>query len=101
MAMRYLPQTSTRLLSRPKIIKKGISIGGRRMDDEQIKRMIVENRDNEEDLFADIKELVRDVIIYELKRVVSHNNSEYTSDYLEDRLAELQESEGRDDGSNF
>lgn len=29
------------------------------MTDEQIKRMIVENRGNEEDLFADIKELTK------------------------------------------
>jgi len=50
----------------------------------------VENYDLQ---IADLKSLianqVREARINELKKVASHNNSEYTSDYIEDRIVTL------------
>lgn len=36
-----------------------------------------------------ISDQVREARISELKKVASHNNSEYTSDYIEDRIVTL------------
>ena len=42
-------------------------------------------------VLADLSTIVRDARIDELKRAASHNNSEYTSDYLEDRIKKLKD----------
>jgi len=44
-----------------------------------------------EAILADLSTIVRDARIDELKRAASHNNSEYTSDYLEDRIKKLKD----------
>lgn len=71
------------------------------MSDEQIKRMIVENRGNEEDLFIDIKEILTEAtkkaevrVVQELREKLNFMKGEYGYDEIEDFLAELQESEG-------